>query len=56
MVDPLDHDALDADIELYDNFFSGSDGELYFEEVELEDEDTMCGNNDTTLILVTTKL
>ena len=49
VVDLLDHDGEDADFELDDCFFPGSDDELGFEEVELEDEDTMYGNNNTMI-------
>ena len=38
----------DADFEMDDCFFPGSDDELGFEEVELEDEDTEYGNSITT--------
>ena len=41
VVDLLDHDD---DMELDDCFFPGSDDELGFDEVELEDEDTTYGN------------
>ena len=43
VVDLLDDDQ-GADIELDDCFFPGSDDELGFEEVELEDDDTEYGN------------
>ena len=44
VVDQLLNDADDADIELDDCFFPGSDDELGFEELELEgDEETMYG-------------
>ena len=45
VVDLLDHDDEDADFEMDDCFFPGSDDELGFEEVELEDEDEVYGNN-----------
>ena len=41
VVDLLDRDDNEADIELEDNFFPGSDDELGFEEQEIELEDTM---------------
>ena len=43
VVDLLD-DGEDADFEMDDCFFPGSDDELGFEEVELEEEDTVYGN------------
>ena len=45
----------DTDFELDDCFFPGSDDELGFEEVELEDEDTVYANS-TMFILVPTYL
>ena len=44
VVDLLD-DGEDADFEMDDCFLSGSDDELVFEEVELEEEDTVYGNS-----------
>ena len=45
VVDLLD-DGEDADFEMDDCFFPGSDDELGFEEVELEEEqDTVYGNS-----------
>ena len=44
VVDLLD-DGEDGDFELDDCFFPGSDDELGFEEVELEDEHTVYGNS-----------
>ena len=38
-------DGDDGDFELDECFFPGSDDELGFEEVELEDEDTVYGNS-----------
>ena len=44
VVDLLD-DGEDADFEMDDCFFPGSDDELGFEEVELEEEDTVYGKS-----------
>ena len=44
VVDPLD-DGEDADLEMDDCFFPGNDDELGFEEVELEEEDTVYGKS-----------
>ena len=44
VVDLLD-DGEDADSEMDDCFFPGSDDELGFEEVELEEEDTVYGKS-----------
>ena len=52
VVDLLD-DGENGDFELDECFFPGSDDDLGFEEVELEDEDTVY---DITFILVTTYL
>ena len=44
VVDLLD-DGEDADLEMDDCFFPGSDDELDFEEVELEEDETVYGNS-----------
>ena len=44
VVDLLD-DSEDADFEMEDCFFPGSDDELGFEEVELEEEDIVYGSS-----------
>ena len=44
VVDLLD-DGEEADFEMDDCFFPGSDDELGFEEVELEEDDTVYGNS-----------
>ena len=44
VVDLLD-DGEDADFEMDDCFFPGSDDELGFEEIELEEEDTVYGTS-----------
>ena len=46
VVDLLD-DGEDADLEMDDCFFPGSDDELGFEEVELEEDETVYDNSIT---------
>ena len=53
VVDLLD-DGEDADFEMDDCFFPGSDDELGFEEIELEEEDTVYGNSIITWYIIQT--
>ena len=47
------NDGEDADLEMDDCFFPGSDDELGFEEVELEEEDTVYGKSIIIIIIFT---